>query len=93
MLKDKIARFRANTMTFFKTPEGAWNKQAVIAVLIGGFIGWLFITVTFGKRLKMMLKKVPGLKMVFGTTKRVVRRAGTAARSTARRATSYRRRK
>lgn len=92
MLKDKFANFRANTMAFFK-PEGVWNRQAIIAVLIGGFIGWLIITVTFGMRLKRMLKKVPGVKMLFGTTKRVVRRAGSAARSTARRAASYRRKK
>jgi uncharacterized membrane protein len=92
MLKDKWANFRANTMAFFK-PEGVWNRQAVIAVLIGGFIGWLIITVTFGMRLKKLLKKVPGVKMLFGTTKRVVRRSASAARSTARRAASYRRRK
>jgi hypothetical protein len=92
MLKDKFANFKANTMAFFK-PEGVWNRQAIIAVLIGGFIGWLIITVTFGMRLKRMLKKVPGVKMLFGTTKRVVRRAGSAARSTARRAASYRRKK
>lgn len=79
MLKDKIAQFRANTMAFFKTPEGAWNKQAVIAVLIGGFIGWLIITVTFGKRLKMMLRKVPGVKMLFKTTRQARRRVGEAA--------------
>jgi hypothetical protein len=92
MLKDKLASFRANTMAFFK-PEGVWNRQAIIAVLIGGFIGWLIITVTFGMRLKKLLKKVPGVKMLFGTTRRVVRRAGSAARSTARRAASYRRKK
>ena len=92
MLKDKWANFRANTMAFFK-PEGQWNRKAIIAVLIGGFVGWLIITVTFGIRLKKLLKKVPGIKMLFGTTKRVVRRAGTAARTTARRAASYRRRK
>ena len=79
-------------MAFFK-PEGQWNRKAIIAVLIGGFVGWLVITVTFGMRLKKMLKKVPGIKMLFGTTKRVVRRAGSAARSTARRASTYRRRK
>ena len=93
MLKDKIAQFRANSMAFFKTPEGAWNKQAIIAVLIGGFVGWLIISITFGRRLKMMLKKVPGIKLLFKTTKRVTRRATTAARSGARRAASYRRRK
>ena len=93
MLKDKIARFRANTMAFFKSPEGAWNKQAIIAVLIGGFVGWLIISITFGRRLKMMLKKVPGVKLLFKTTKRVTRRATTAARSGARRVASYRRRK
>jgi hypothetical protein len=92
MLKDKWSNFRANTTAFFK-PEGVWNRQAIIAVLIGGFIGWLIITVTFGMRLKRMLKKVPGVKMLFGTTRRVVRRAGSAARSTARRAASYRRKK
>lgn len=92
MLKDKWANFRADTMAFFK-PEGQWNRKAIIAVLIGGFIGWLIITVTFGSRLKKMLKKVPGIKMLFGTTKRVVRRSASAARSTARRAASYRRRK
>jgi len=63
MLKDKIAQFRANSMAFFKTPEGAWNKQAIIAVLIGGFVGWLIISITFGRKLKMFLKKVPGFKL------------------------------
>jgi len=65
MLKDKIAQFRANSMAFFKTPEGAWNKQAIIAVLIGGFVGWLIISITFGRKLKMFLKKVPGFKLLF----------------------------
>ena len=70
MLKDKWSNFRANTMAFFK-PEGVWNRQAIIAVLIGGFIGWLIITVTFGMRLKRMLKKVPGVKLLFKTTRAV----------------------
>jgi hypothetical protein len=87
MLKERLAQFKANTRAFFKTEEGAWNKQSVVAILIAGFIGWLFITVTFGMRLKRMLKKVPGVKMLFGTTRRVVRRT----RSTAKRV--YRRKK
>ena len=70
MLNDKWANFRANTMAFFK-PEGVWNRQAIIAVLIGGFVGWLIITVTFGARVKRVLKKVPGIKLLFGTRSRV----------------------
>jgi uncharacterized membrane protein len=87
MLKDKLAQFRANTKEFFKSPEGAWNKQAVIAILIAGFVGWLIISVSFGRKLKMMLKKVPGINLLFKTTKRVVRRAPV------RRTANYRRRK
>ena len=78
MLKDKVANFRANTMAFFK-PDGVWNRRAIIAVLIGGFIGWLIITVTFGMRLKKLLRKVPVLKMLFKTTQQARRRVGEAA--------------
>jgi hypothetical protein len=85
MVKERLAQFKANTRAFFKNGEGAWNKQAVVAVLIAGFIGWLFITVTFGMRLKRMLKKVPGVKMLFGTTRRVARRARTTAKRVYRR--------
>jgi hypothetical protein len=85
MVKERLAQFKANTRAFFKSEEGAWNKQAIIAVLIAGFIGWLFITVTFGMRLKRMLKKVPGIKMLFGTTRRVARRARTTAKRVYRR--------
>lgn len=78
MLKDKWANFRANTMAFFK-PEGQWNRKAIIAVLIGGFVGWLIITVTFGMRLKKALKKVPVIKMLFKTTRQARVRVGEAA--------------
>jgi uncharacterized membrane protein len=81
MLKDKWANFRANTMAFFK-PEGVWNRQAIIAILIGGFVGWLIITVTFGMRLKKLLKKVPGINMLFKTTRQARRRVGEAAYKT-----------
>lgn len=80
MLKDKLQAFKHNTKAFFKTPEGGWNRQAVIAILIGGFVGWLVITITFGARLKKMLRKVPGIKMLFGTTRRVVRRTASTAK-------------
>ena len=86
MLKDKWANFRANTMAFFK-PEGVWNRQAIIAILIGGFVGWLIITVTFGMRLKKMLRKVPVIKMLFKTTRQARRRVGEAAYRTRARVT------
>jgi len=86
MLKDKWANFRANTMAFFK-PEGQWNRKAIIAVLIGGFVGWLIITVTFGMRLKKLLKKVPVINMLFKTTRQARRRVGEAAYRTRARVT------
>ena len=85
MVKERLAQFKANTRAFFKNEEGGWNKQSIVAVLIAGFIGWLFITVTFGMRLKRMLKKVPGIKMLFGTTRSVARRARTTAKRVYRR--------
>lgn len=90
MLKERLAAFKANTMAFFK-PEGQWNRRAIFTVLLAGFIGWLFITITFGMKLKALLRKVPGVKMLFKTTRRVASRARTGARSAAKRV--YRKRK
>lgn len=79
MLKDRLAAFKANTLAFFK-PEGQWSRKAIVIALVAGFIGWLVITVTFGMKLKALLRKVPGVKMLFKAT----RRAATSARSGAR---------
>lgn len=77
MVNERWARFKANTAQFFK-PEGMWNKQNIIAILIAGFVGWLLLTVTFGARIKRALKKVPGVKMLFGSAKRTYTRARKA---------------
>jgi uncharacterized membrane protein len=79
MVKERLAQFKANTRAFFKNEDGSWNKQSVFAILIGGFIGWLLITVTFGMRLKRMLKKVPVINMLF--KKKVVTRRTRARRA------------
>ena len=77
MVNERLARFKANTAQFFK-PEGMWNKQNIIAILIAGFVGWLLLTVTFGARIKRALKKVPGVKLLFGSAKRTYTRARKA---------------
>jgi uncharacterized membrane protein len=78
MVNERWAQFKANTKAFFKSPEGAWNRQAIIAILIAGFAGWLLLTVTVGARIKRALKKVPGVKMLFGSAKRTYTRARRA---------------
>lgn len=75
MVKERLAQFKANTRAFFKNEDGVVNRQAIYAILIAGFVGWLLITVTFGARLKRMLRKVPGVNMLFKTTRRVYRTA------------------
>jgi len=80
MVKERLAQFKANTRAFFKNEDGLLNRQAIYAILIAGFVGWLFITVTFGARLKRMLRKVPGVKMIFGKAKTYTRRAASGAR-------------
>jgi hypothetical protein len=68
MVKERLAQFKAKTLSFFKTQEGQWNKQNIIAILIAGFVGWLLITVTMGVKLKRIIKKIPILKLVFYKT-------------------------
>jgi len=83
MSKEIMNNFKENVKDFFLNPErnpdgsrmSGYNMQNVYAVLIGGFVGWLIITVTFGTRLKRLLKKVPVLNMVFPKAKATYRRA------------------
>jgi len=75
MSKELVKRFREKTMSFFYTEnaEGVktWNKGNLYAVLIGGFVGWLVLTLTFGRQLKATLKKIPVIKLLFGNRARV----------------------
>jgi hypothetical protein len=84
MSKEIVTRFREKTMSFFytKNAEGVktWNKGNLYAVLIGGFVGWLVLTITFGQRLKALLKKVPVVSMLFKTNSAPRRRLATASR-------------
>lgn len=81
MSKELLNNFVENTKDFFLNPErnpdgsrmAGVNKQNVTAVLIAGFVGWLLITATFGKKLKAMIKKIPVLNMAFPKTKERVR--------------------
>jgi hypothetical protein len=94
MSKEMFNNFKESVKDFFLNPErnpdgsrmAGYNMQNVYAVLIGGFVGWLVITVTFGTRLKRLLKKVPVLNMVFPKAKATYRRAKT-------RVAQYRKRK
>ena len=82
MSKETMKDFRQKAMNFFYTEvDGVktWNKGNLYAVLIGGFVGWLFLTLTFGRRIKALLKKVPVLNMLF-KTKRAPRRRQAPAR-------------
>ena len=82
MSKETMKDFRQKAMNFFYTEvDGVktWNKGNLYAVLIGGFVGWLFLTLTFGRRIKALLKKVPVVNMLF-KTKRAPRRRQTPAR-------------
>jgi len=73
--------FVENTKDFFLNPErnpdgtrmSGVNKQNVTAVLIAGFVGWMLISATFGRRLKALIKKVPVLNMVFPKAKQRVK--------------------
>lgn len=84
MSKELVRRFREKTMSFFYTEntEGVktWNKGNLYAVLIGGFVGWLVLTLTFGRRLKALLKKVPVVNMLFKTKSAPRRRQAPARR-------------
>jgi len=85
-MKDWFNNFKENTKDFFLNPERnpdgsrmpGFNKQNVGAVLIAGFIGWLILTLTVGRRVKTTLKKVPVVNMLFKKSaprRRVTRRA------------------
>lgn len=82
--------FRQKAMDFFYTEADGvktWNKGNLYAVLIGGFVGWLVLTLTLGARLKAFLKKIPVVNMLFkkktlGVRRRVVRRRRTVRRNT-----------
>lgn len=79
--------FKEDVKDFFLNPERhtdgsrmkGVNKQNVIAVLIAGFVGWIFITAFFGAKLKKMLSKLPLVGGMLKRTKRVVRRRRTPA--------------
>jgi len=83
MSKEMMKDFKQKSMDFFYTQdEGGnrtWNKGNLYAVLIGGFIGWLVLTLTFGAKIKALLKKVPVVNMLF-KTKRAPRRRPAPAR-------------
>ena len=79
MMKD----FRQKAIAFFYSEEDGvktWNKGNLYAVLIGGFVGWLVLTLTFGRRLKALLKKVPVVNMLFKTKSAPRRRPAPARR-------------
>jgi len=68
MSKEMMKDFRQKAMDFFYTEQNGvktWNKGNLYAVLIGGFVGWLVLTLTLGARLKAFLKKVPIVNMLF----------------------------
>lgn len=73
MSKEMFYNFKENVKDFFLNPErntdgtrmAGYNMKNVYAVLIGGFVGWLFLTITFGSKLKALLKKVPVINMLF----------------------------
>ena len=76
MSKEMMKDFKKDAKAFFYTEADGvktWNKGNLYAVLIGGFVGWLFLTLTFGRRIKALLKKVPVVNMLF-KTKRAPRR-------------------
>ena len=82
MSKEMMKDFRQKAMNFFYTEADGvktWNKSNLYAVLIGGFIGWLVLTLTFGRRIKALLKKVPVVNMLF-KAKRAPRRRQAPAR-------------
>lgn len=87
MGKEMMKDFRQKAMDFFYTEADGvktWNKGNLYAVLIGGFVGWLVLTLTLGARLKAFLKKIPVVNMLFkkktlGVRRRRVRARGTIA--------------
>ena len=83
MSKEMMKDFRQKAMDFFYSEEGGvktLNKGNLYAVLIGGFVGWLVLTLTFGRRLKALLKKVPIVNMLFKTKSAPRRRPAPARR-------------
>ena len=101
MSKEMFNNFKENVKDFFLNPErnpdgsrmAGYNMQNVYAVLIGGFVGWLVLTLTFGRKLKALLRKVPVVNMLFKTTRQARRRVGEAAYKTRARVTRRVRRK
>lgn len=82
MSKEMMKDFKQKAKDFFyKEEDGVktWNTGNLYAVLIGGFVGWLVLTLTFGRRIKAFLKKVPVVNMLF-KTKRAPRRRQAPAR-------------
>ena len=80
MSQEMMKDFRQKAMAFFYSEADGvktWNKTNLYAVLIGGFVGWLFLTLTFGRKLKALLRKVPVVNMLFKkpSIRRVTRRA------------------
>lgn len=77
MSKEMFYNFKENVKDFFLNPSRntdgtrmpGYNMKNVYAVLIGGFVGWLFLTLTFGRRIKALLKKVPVVNMLFKTSR------------------------
>ena len=88
MSKEMMKDFRQKAMAFFYSEEDGvktWNKGNLYAVLIGGFVGWLVLTLTFGAKLKALLKKVPIVNMLFKSntyrrTRRRVQQVGARRR-------------
>jgi len=84
--------FKEKALDFFYEPLAAGETKRkmkmgpLYAVLIGGFIGWLIITLTFGTKLKALLKKVPVVNMLF----KPVRKFSARARAMKRRAPARR---
>lgn len=85
MSKEMFNNFKENVKDFFLNPErnpdgsrmAGYNMQNVYAVLIGGFVGWLLLTLTVGRKLKALLRKVPVVGMIFkkASPRRATRRA------------------
>ena len=95
MSQEMMKDFKTKAMDFFYYPvitEGVKRKMRLgnlYAVLIGGFIGWLFLTLTFGAKLKALLKKVPVVNMLFKSkpyrvARRRVQQVGARRRTSAR---------
>lgn len=51
--------FKTKSIAFFKDENGNWRKGNITAVLIGGFVGWLVLTMTIGGKLKSTLTRLP----------------------------------